>query len=274
MNLLESIQMFFDQISFSIERRIWKLRKAVIPILLSILVIFISFKYASVVLAAFYDLTNNQGQTNEFSLLVKFLGLVALGLGAVIFEVATRYLNKISKTKKRSGTATFVDRIVSVLPYFWLWLETTRSYQFHLIKHFRNSPQLLSVVIPMLQSYENLPGKRFGLPAYIIFYILFFGIGRNRGQFKYVVRYHAIQAMLTDALFYFQFHLFSVWAERKVSDDFTVENTVVMFYTFIMLIIIVFAITAVLGIPTRIPFLHEAIEYHIGEEKDDPFNKS
>lgn len=200
---------------------------------------------------------------------ILLLLVISFLVGCLVCEAGIRYLNYRSKKNNKRGVATPFDRLLSTLPYIWVWFETTRMYQLQLVQHFRYKPEIIAKFYPLIATYDNFPGHKFGLISFTLFALFFYGIGRNKSRFRHIVRYHSIQALLVEALFYFQYHLYSLWTERRVSDDFLSEQVALMFYFFILFALIMFVLSAIFGRLTRFPFLHDAVLYHTGLEEDD-----
>ena len=200
------------------------------------------------------------------------VSILAIGILILSSEIIIRFLNYKNRENTKRPIATLIDRVLSILPYIWAVIEISRGLAIPLSEYFRYYPQIFDPFYYVLHMYESLPGHQFGLVTLAIFGLLFFGVGRNHLMFPFVVRYHAVQAILTEAVFYFNIHLFQLWAERRVSDDFLVTKVALMMYGYMVFSYCLLAFTAFLGIPTRITFLHEAIIYHIDEEDSNRDN--
>lgn len=265
--VVSKVRTFIERLSQYAEMGVWNFRNIFVKSILILIFVPFGFWYYS-----FLEDTRIKSISTTVANPKIYLILYCLLVGGLVFELVTRYLNWTSSKNNKIGVPTLLDRVLSILPYLWIWLEATRVYQFQLIKHLKYNPQILYKVVPIIQSYENLPGHQFGLVTFLIFTFLFYGIGRNKTQFRFVVRYHSIQALLVEALIYFQSHIYLLWAERRVSDDILSENVALMIYSFILFSLVIFSFSALFGLQTRIPFLHQAVIYHTGEEKDDPYN--
>lgn len=246
-----------EKISQLIEYIIWYSRNTIIRILglfLFVPTIFYFVSYAKRALA---------NGNSEILLIICLI---------LLTELIVRFLNFKNRLNSNRPIATLVDRILSILPYIWAIIEISRGLAIPLSEYFRYYPQIFDPFYYVLHMYESLPGHQFGLVTLAIFGLLFFGVGRNHLMFPFVVRYHAVQAILTEAVFYFNIHLFQLWAERRVSDDFLVTKVALMMYGYMVFSYCLLSFTALLGIPTRITFLHEAIVYHIDEEDSNRDN--
>lgn len=249
--LILFVKEFIEKISMLIEMVIWYSRNTIVRSVGLLLAI-----PASIYLYSYAKQAFNNGQ----------VGFVFIGGLVLLTEIIVRFLNRRNRESTGRPIATILDRILSILPYIWAVIEISRGLAIPLSSYLRYYPQIFDPFYYVLHMYESLPGHQYGLITLAIFGLLFFGVGRNHLLFPFVVRYHAVQAILTEAFFYFNIHLFQLWAERRVSDDFMVTKVALMMYGYMICSYCLLAFTAMLGIPTRISFLHEAVIYHIDEE--------
>jgi hypothetical protein len=192
----------------------------------------------------------------------------------LIFEIMGQVRKLFANQLKKLEIITPSERLFSLLPYFWLWLEFTNTY-FDYVLDFLDGwitpEQKLKVFefcTNLFSTYGNLPGTSYGLPGYGLFFLFYFGIGRNKEKFSFFIRYHYINGILTSAIFGFITHLFFLWVKHQPVTEITnfVGSTT---YSFFFLIICIGCIASLFGRETKIPFIHQAIFYHTGRKEDD-----
>ena len=113
--------------------------------------------------------------------------------------------------------------------------------------------------------YEDLQAVTFGLFLNASFFFLFYGIGRNRDNFTFFIRYHAMQSVSLSILFglyqtVFKFVLYLQPQHGLLKSCFWEADSVIVWY----LVMTPMVLSAIIGIESRFPGFDEAILYHIG----------
>ena len=113
--------------------------------------------------------------------------------------------------------------------------------------------------------YEDLQSLTFGLFLTGSFFFLFYGIGRNRDNFTFFIRYHAVQSVSVSILLglyntFFKFILYLQPEHGLLKSCFWEADTAIV----CCLIITPMVLSAIIGIESRFPGLDEAILYHVG----------
>ena len=209
--MLLFIKESIEKITMLIEMVIWYSRNSALRFLGLLLLV-----PAALYFYAYASLAFEKGQVE----------LIFIGAIILLTELIVRFFNYRNRENTKRPIATILDRILGMLPYTWAVIEISRGLAIPLSEYLRYYPKVFDPFYYVLHMYESLPGHQFGLITLAIFGLLFFGVGRNHVLFPFVVRYHAVQAILTEAVFYFNIHLFQLWAERRVSDDFLVTKAI------------------------------------------------
>ena len=192
----------------------------------------------------------------------------------LIFEIVGQIRKRFATQLKKLEIVTPSERLFSLLPYFWLWLEFTNTYFDYVldfldgwltpdqkIKVFEFCTNLFSI-------YGSLPGTQYGIPGYGLFFLFYFGIGRNKEKFSFFIRYHYVNCILTGAIFSFFSHLFFLWVKHQPVTEMTNFGGSTT-YAFLFLTIFAGTIAVIFGRETNIPFIHQAVFYHKGRRDDD-----
>lgn len=196
----------------------------------------------------------------------------------LVFEITGQIRKRFANKLKKLEIVTPSERLFSLLPYFWLWLEFTNTYFDYVLDFLEGwlTPeqkiQVIEFCTNLFTTYTDLPGTKLGIPGYGLFFLFYFGIGRNKEKFSFFIRYHYVSCILTAGLFSFFSHLFFLWVKHNPTTEITnfFGSTT---YSLLFLIIAFGAISVILGRETNIPFIHQAIFYHTGKREDDGSSK-
>ena len=183
----------------------------------------------------------------------------------------TRRINaKALEDPTRKRIPTFFNRVFALLPYYWLLVTYTQELMFALDPMLREDHMnYLIQIYVMIRSFRKIPFLNFGQAHIFIAYFLYFCIIRNPKGFPYFVRYHVAQVLTLDLFFYVIMNYFSFFVEGRSLQDWLVTQIGYQMYIYFFFIICVGVVTALIGVQTRIPFLHDAIRYHIGLNEDN-----
>jgi hypothetical protein len=117
--------------------------------------------------------------------------------------------------------------------------------------------------------FEEVNQRCFGLISPILFFFLYYAIARNRDNVKYFIRYHGAQALLVNSIFLFIGQVGDFYHCRNTDElgsDFFAYN---MVWT-VALLLTPMILSAIIGLETRLLFVDEAIQYHIGPRPAKP----
>ena len=213
---------------------------------------------------------------------------VAFIVFAIVFEIISRILNTRIRKKVTSDTTsqdwakkdtyayiiTIFDRLFASGLYLYHVLEIFQRYQYNLFKIWPEYKKPVLIVMgPLLKWYfEEVNQLFFGYISQFLFFFLYYAIARNRDNVKYFVRYHGAQALLVSTIFFFV---------GQVGDFYHCRNADVLgasYFGFNMigtavLLLTPMLLTAIVGLETRLLFIDEAIQYHIGPRPTKPKKK-
>tara|TARA_B110000093_G_scaffold75004_1_gene81568 strand:+ start:87 stop:986 length:900 start_codon:yes stop_codon:yes gene_type:complete len=199
----------------------------------------------------------------------KFYLFIIVILFILLLEFCSRTLGYYLKQ------VTIGDRIFVTIAYLWAWTELTMTYTDYVINWLRefsliNVDQFIVLTGPYFDMYTNLPGTKLGILGLLVFFLFFYGIGRNKDIFKFFIRYHFVQAVLFSALFSVQGHLFFLLIKLDTGLYTNFSNFLgTTFYLFDLVILVCCSFSAIIGIETYFPFMHDAIQYHSGRKEDE-----
>ena len=196
-------------------------------------------------------------------------GLAVIAGVVILTELSVRLFNRFNRESSKRPLASILDRMMAIVTYIYSSIEVGAVLCNRLVEFIQYYPGYCDPYLQTVQLYAMIPFQSTGLPPIVIFLVLFFGVGRNHTIFPFIVRYHVVQALLTQALFYFNSHLFTLFTERRPTpDEFSTQVALIM-YAFMMTTYAIMAVTAVLGIQSRLPFMHDAVIYHVDRQDAD-----
>jgi len=168
------------------------------------------------------------------------------------------------------------ERLFSIVPYIWVFIETTINYfdwsMFFIEDVLRESfgqNDIYVSFVNFIEQYTNLPGGQFLQAG--LFFLFYYGIGRNKLVFPFFVRYNYVQAVLFTGISTFICHIFMIWAKTHTL---FVETSIVavLIYSLTILVFGFCILSTIFARESNIPFLHEAILFHTGLREDDGRN--
>lgn len=248
-------------------------------------IVFISITYLLSLFFGFLEPTSRQNIQDFFNFifhpLQKIIGVNYFTTNSfwifviiIIFEFIGQIRKLFADRLQRLKIITPSERLFSLLPYFWIWTEITPTYFDYLIDFLEGSvspEQKITIVEACARIFAvttHLPGHEFGLPGYGIYWLFYFGIGRNKEKFSFFTRYHFINCILTTGIWGFVSHLFFLWLD--LSPSAAMQNFIgFTIYGCFIGVMLTGIITTILGRETEIPFIHQAIFYHTGRREDD-----
>jgi hypothetical protein len=211
----------------------------------------------------------------DFKVLI-FLGFI---LFAIAFEIISRILNARIRKKVTSDPTnqdwakkdtyqyiiTIFDRLFASGLYLYPTLEIFQRYQHGLFKIWPEYKKPILIVIgPLCKWYfEEVNQRCFGLISPILFFFLYYAIARNRDNVKYFIRYHGAQALLMNSIFLFIGQVGDFYHCRNENE----LGTSIFAYNMIWtgaLLLTPMIISSIIGVETRLLFVDQAIQYHIG----------
>jgi hypothetical protein len=175
------------------------------------------------------------------------------------------------KDKKRSNFISLRERIFVLLPYIWFWTEMTVSLVddcVNFLEYYFPEDQVIKIlenfIYPIIRTYSELPGIKIGILGYFIFYVKFFYIGRNKKRYSDFTRYYFMQSLLISMLFSLASHCYFLLINYEISEELTNIIGYSLYGSFLILIgyLMIFIL---MGKESRIPFLHQATEFQIGQ---------
>ena len=285
--LIDKIRVFIEYLANWVEMGIWRTRDPLIFTLIAIVMFpLIKMGWSELNTIKFKNISStnyenefkniHNHQANELSYYNQiYLVILAIIVGVILFEVGLQWVNYRKRKKSKTGVVTIIERFFACLAYFWVALEMTSMYLEFAIEFFKrmlptlSTNDIYSAIGPFIQWYTTqLPGAKYGVIGYLLFILFFYGIGRNRNRFKFFIRYHYIQAVLLLALFGFQGHIFFFWSERN---DLTqvIEFVGLTIYSIVLSTLSLTTLSAILGVETKIPFVHDSIQFHTGRKEDE-----
>jgi hypothetical protein len=205
--------------------------------------------------------------------------LIGFLIFAIVFEIIGRILNKRIRKKLNSENQdqswakkdtyeyiiTLFDRLFATGVYLYPALEVFQRYQYGLFKILPEYKKpILIVVGPLCKWYfEEVNGRCFGLISPMMFFFLYYAIARNRDNVKYFIRYHGAQALLVNVVFLFIGQVGDFYHCRN-TDEAGISIFSYQMIWFMALLLTPMVISAIIGLETRLLFIDEAIQYHIG----------
>lgn len=273
--ILKKFRVFIEYLSNFIEMGVWKTRD-----LLTYGGLFLFLGYIIYNSFGAYEFDTSMTEYNsDGNIILKFKTLITmLGLPGILFFagiILNQVWAQVSYTKEqRRYSVTLLDRLFATIPYLWLTVEMSISYFDYCLEFCLDLLPIDKIIGPfqiitsILEGYQKIPGVSSGVTGYALFFLFFYGIGRNKTSWKFFIRYHFIQAILFAALFGFQGHLFFLWANHNPLEE-LVNFIGVSLYSFILLVASISLISVWIGKETSFPFLHGAIQYHTGRKEDE-----
>lgn len=180
--------------------------------------------------------------------------------------------------KKEKYSVPFYERIFCLFPYFimffflirssyqysFLWLNLSLGISLSTVNYF-----FTILIKPGIMAFTQIIGQKSGLDALFLFYFEYFYIARNKTIFSYFIRYNFVFSILLTQVLGFVYSCFLLWKKYHLSTAYTDFNNYIgtnIFGLFLSLILYGLIMTF-LGKQPIIPFLDEAIEFHIGSRK-------
>lgn len=241
---------FIEYVGNHIEAFIWSVRNKIIFLALIILIIPFSAQ-----------IINSEGAGR---VLVTF----------VVVDIILTLVTKFYKPKNR--IIPLRERVFSIIPYVWVFIETTINYfdwsVYFLDEVMRTSfgqNDFYTPLISFVEKYTSLPGGQFIQVG--LFFLFYYGVGRNKLVFPFFVRYNYTQAILFTGISTFVCHIFMLWAKTHTVPS-EVGVVAVLIYSLTALIYGFCIISTLFARESNIPFLHQAIMYHTGLRDDDGRN--
>jgi len=212
-----------------------------------------------------FNVPNSTFSENNPSILI-----ISIIFGFLFFEFIFQIQNLL---KNKKPIVSISERLFAITPYILSIIEMTHSLidscmlfiqavvpKDFVEQFFRN------YLSPILITYSNLPGFKQGMLGFFIFYFGYYYVGRNKDQFSFFIRYHFVQSLSFNFIYQFICHLYFLWVKRN---PFSEVNDFIGFniYSFFLFVNLIGIIFAIIGKETKITFLDEAIQYHIGPRK-------
>jgi|AntRauTorckE5430_2_1112549.scaffolds.fasta_scaffold00267_16 hypothetical protein len=168
------------------------------------------------------------------------------------------------------------ERAFSIIPYVWVFIETTINYfdwsVYFLDEVMRTSfgqNNFYTPLINFIEQYTSLPGGQFIQVG--LFFLFYYGVGRNKLVFPFFIRYNYIQAILFTGISTFVCHIFMLWAKAHTVPAET-GVIAVLIYSLTALVYGFCIVSTIFGRESNIPFIHQAIMFHTGLRDDDGRN--
>jgi hypothetical protein len=173
-------------------------------------------------------------------------------------------------TKNKKDALNILERFFAIIPYIFFIIELSYSLVDSCLLFFKSTFSIedarvvwTSYVYPILFTYSKLPGLKSGLFGLFLFYFNYIYVGRNKLKYSHFVRYHYVQAMLTNSFLAFILHSFYLFL--KYNPGFELKAFIGFnIYAFFVALNLFYIFSALLGKETKITFLDDAIIYHIG----------
>jgi len=192
----------------------------------------------------------------------------------IIVDILVTLLNKFFQPKKR--IIPFTERLFSLIPYIWIFIETTINYfdwALYFLANVMNTTFGLTNFYPVLENfiiqYTTLPGGQY--LQLVFFFLFYYGIGRNKSLFPFFVRYNYVQAVLFTGISTFLCHIFMLWSKVHTV-PLEIGVIAVTIYSFSTALFAFCMLSTLFGRESNIPFLHQNILYHTGLREKDGYN--
>jgi len=247
--VVRKIVIFIEYLANHVETSVWVLRNKII--FLALLILFIPFTAV-------------------------IINIEGAGQVLITFVVVDMALTLINLYRPKNRIIPLRERLFSILPYVWVFVETTLNYfewsMFYIedVLHQSlgsNEPYL--AFVNFIEQYTNLPGGPFLQVGF--FFLFYYGIGRNKLVFPFFVRYNYTQAVLFTGFSTFICHIFMVWAKiHTVAEETSIVAVVI--YSCTIVIFGFCILSTIFARESKIPFIHDAILYHTGLREDDGTN--
>lgn len=196
--------------------------------------------------------------------------VATIGIVVVLWEIISRLRKKFTFQLENTPPS---ERVFALVPYFWLWLEFTGTYFDFIWQAMEDwatidqQMQFYDNFTAIFSVYNSLPGSQWALPGYAIFFLFYFGIGRNKETFSFFVRYHFVNSILVGALLSYISHLFFLFMRHQNSPD--LANFLGSgIYGIALIAIFIGCVSSILGREAKIPFVHPAVSFHVGRKED------
>lgn len=182
----------------------------------------------------------------------------------LLYEIKILITNKNKKEKEK--TVTITERIYVLIPFFWIVFAynlSTLDYTLHFLRFGLSRGDLLDFQYFYLNPAINFYNGLHPLVHYAIF-MAEYTSARQR-VFSYFVRYQIMQILLLQAVTYCFDHLLTM-AIKYSGDGFVEEALFVGFNAYsVFTALMIYALISILrGKETRLPFIDNAIQFHIG----------
>jgi hypothetical protein len=205
---------------------------------------------------------------NIFSWIIIFL-IFLLILNLIICSKKDKKIN-IKKVYFKPSEISIAQRVFVLLPFIWQLVELfvyQSNASYSIFGTFLNQNDFEEyLVIPLFSAFNSIPFHESGF-SYFLFFLKFYFISRNKEQFNYYTRYFYMQSFLIGTLYSFFIQL-TVFIEQysPFGEEFRELYEYLIFYIFFILIIYSM-LHIVLGKETKITFIDEAVQYHVGIRK-------
>lgn len=212
-----------------------------------------------------------------FPLLTAYQNAFLILVLSATLNFSYHYFKKQLKKKEKYSVPLY-DQIFCIFPYFIMFFFLINSsYQYSFLWFNLNLGLSLPTVNnlfkiflkPGIMAFKQIIGHKQGIDSLFLFYFQYFYVARNKTIFSYFVRYNFVYCILLTQLIGFVDSCFSVWKKYHLSIDYTDFNSYVgtnIFGLFLCLILYGLIMTFI-GKQPILPFLDEAIEFHIGSRK-------
>lgn len=209
-----------------------------------------------------------------FSQIIKIEGVGLIIITFVVVDIIVTLINNFYKPNKR--IIPLAERVFSLIPYIWIFIETTINYfdwGVYVLSDMLNTTfgvnNFYPVLVDFIERYTSIPGGQFIQTG--LFFLFYYGIGRNKTIFPFFVRYNYVQAVLFVGISTFICHIFMLWAKiHSVPTE--IGIVAVMIYSLSTLLFGFCMVSVILGRESKIPFLHQNILFHTGLREDDGRN--
>ena len=208
--------------------------------------------------------------------LILFAVLLVFGLGFEVFgRTVNRRIRKKINSENTSGAwaakdtyeyvITLFDRFFAVGLYLYPTVDTYLRSAASISNLYPGTFVYVNIIVaPICEWYiKNVIGSLWGWGQALLFFIMYYGVARNRDNMKYFTRYHGMQAILVHGVFIFVNQLGSTFFYRN-PNSFYGDKYQCEMVLYLALLVTPMVTSAIIGLETRIYFWDEAIQYHIG----------
>ena len=191
--------------------------------------------------------------------------VIPLILGFLFFNCAFLLI-----TKNKKDSLIILERSFAIIPYIFCIVEISYSLVDSCLLFVKTTFSIedaktvwANYVYPILFTYSKLPGLKSGLFGLFLFYFNYIYVGRNKLKYSHFVRYHYVQAILTNSCLAFILHTFYLFLKYNPGFELT-EFMAFNIYSFFVALNLFYIFSALSGKETKITFIDDAIIYHIG----------